>query len=117
MDQRNFPYSMENIPVPSKKLYLKVLIDKVEILIKRMRRKALFFENESESTFKCGFKTRKCPPQHKDLMEFEDDLQKMISNVQFRTVKNNFQNRLKNDIRSTQSSKKVFVFADKRKNV
>ena len=78
---------------------------------------ALLFENEFESIFKYGFKTRKCPPQHKDLMEFEDDLQKMISNVQFRRVKNNFQNRLKNDIRSTQSSKKVFVFADKRKNV
>ena len=78
---------------------------------------AVLFENEFESIFKYGFKTRKCPPQHKDLMEFEDDLQKMISNVQFRRVKNNFQNRLKNDIRSTQSSKKVFVFADKRKNV
>ena len=106
MDQRNFPYSMENIPVPSKKLYLKVLIDKVEILIKRMRRKALFFENDSESTFKCGFKTRKCPPQHKDLMEFEDDLQKMISNVQSRIVQNDFQKRFKNGIRSIQSSKK-----------
>ena len=97
MDQRNFPYSMKNIPVPSKKLYLKILIDKVELLIKRMRCKALFLENESESTFIYGFKTRKCPPQHKDLMEFEDDLQKMISNVQFRRVKNDF----KTDLRMT----------------
>ena len=56
--------------------------------------------------FKYGFKTRKCPPQYKDLMEFEDDLQKMISNVQFRRVKNDYQNKLKNDIRSIQSSKK-----------
>ena len=63
MDQRSFPYSMKNIPVPSKKLYLKILIDKVEVLIKRMRWKALFFENMSESTFKYGFKTCKCPPQ------------------------------------------------------
>ena len=107
---------MKNIPVPSKKLYLKILINKVELLIKPMRWKALFFENESESTFKYGFKTRKCPPQHKDLMEFEDDLQKMISSVQFRRVKNDFQNRLKND-RLIQSSKKVFVFADKTRNI
>ena len=71
MDQRNFPYSMKNIPVPSKKLYWKILIDKVELLIKRMRWKALFFENESENTFKYGFKTRKCPPQHKDLMDLK----------------------------------------------
>ena len=78
MDQLIFPYSMKNIPVPSKKLYLKILIDKVELLIKRLRWNALFFENESQSIFKYGFKTRKYPPQHKDLMEFEDDSQKMI---------------------------------------
>ena len=76
MDESNFPYSLKNIPVPSKKLYLKIIIDKVELLIKRKRWKAVFFENESESTFKYGFKTRKCSPQHKDLMEFEDDHQK-----------------------------------------
>ena len=77
----------------------------------------LFFENESESTFKYGFKTRKCPPQNNGLMEFEDDLQKMISNVWFRRVKNDFQERLKNDIRSIHSSKKVFIFADKTRNI
>ena len=97
MDQRNFSYSIKNMPAPSNKLYLKILIDKIELLIKEIRWKALFFENESESTFKYGFKTRKCPPQHKDLMEFEDDLQKMISNVQFRRVKNDF----KTDLRMT----------------
>ena len=50
-------------------------------------------------------------------MEFEDDLQKMILNVQLRRVKNDFQNRLKNDIRSIQSSKKVFIFTDKTRNI
>ena len=64
----NFPYSMKNIPVPSKKVYLKILIDKIELLIKRIRWKALFFGNETESTFNYGFKTRKCQPQHKDLI-------------------------------------------------
>ena len=41
----------------------------------------------------------------------------MISSVQLRRVKNDFQNRLKNDIRSNQSSKKVFLFADKTRNI
>ena len=59
-----------------KETFLKILIDKVELLIKRMRWKTLFFENESESTFKYGFKTRKCPPQDNDLIEFEDGLQR-----------------------------------------
>ena len=117
MDQRNFPYSMKNIPVPMKKLYLKILIDKVELLIKQIRWKALFFENESESTFNYCFKTRKCPPQHKDLMEFEDDLQKILSSMQFRRVNNDFENRLKNNIRLIHSPKKEFIFADETRNV
>ena len=50
-------------------------------------------------------------------MESEDDLKKIISNVQFRRVKNDFQYRLKNYIRSIQSSKKVIVFADKTRNI
>ena len=37
--------------------------------------------------------------------------------MQFRRVKNDFQNRLKNYIRSIQSSKKVFAFADKTNNI
>ena len=96
-DRNDFSFHFQEIPVQSKKLYLKILIDKVELLIKRMQWKALFFENESESTFKYGFKTRKCPPQHKELMEFEDNLQKMISNVEFGRVKMIF----KTDLRMT----------------
>ena len=41
----------------------------------------------------------------------------MISNVQFRRVNNDFQKRLKNDIRSIQSPKKVFAFADKTRSI
>ena len=108
MDQRNFPYAMKNIPVPMKKLYLKILIDKVELLIKQIRWKALFYENETKGTFNYSFKPRKCSRQHKDLITFEDDLRKIISNVEFRRVNNYFQDRLKNDIRSIQSSKTVF---------
>ena len=89
---------MKNLPVPQKKLYLKILIEKVELLTKRMRWKALLFEIKFESTIKFVFKTRKWPPQHKGLMEFEDDLQEMFSNAQFRRVNNDFKNGIKNDI-------------------
>ena len=41
----------------------------------------------------------------------------MISSVQYERVKNDFQNRPNNDIRSMHSSKKVFVFADKTRNI
>ena len=100
MDQRNFPYAMKNIPVPSRKPFFKILIDKVELRITRMRWNTLFFENESKSTLSYGFKTRKCPPHHKDLMELECYPQKMISNLQFRKGNIDFLSRLKNEIRS-----------------
>ena len=41
----------------------------------------------------------------------------MISSVQYKRVKNDFRNRTNNDIRSIHSSKKVFVFADKTRNI
>ena len=102
MGQRNFPYSMKNIPDGTNKLYLKILLIKLNYLSNECNGKPFFFVFLSESTFKCGFKICNCPPEHKDLMEYEDDLQKMISYVQFRRVNNDFQNRLKNDIRSIQ---------------
>ena len=41
----------------------------------------------------------------------------MINDNQFRRENNDFPNRLKNDIRSVQWSKKVFMFADETRNV
>ena len=41
-------------------------------------------------------------------MDFEEDYQNMISKVRFRRVSNDFQERLKEDIRLIQSPKKVF---------
>ena len=57
---------MKKIPVPADKRYMKILIDKVELLIKQMRWNTLFFGNETKSAFNYGFKTRKCPTQQKD---------------------------------------------------
>ena len=45
MEKHYFNYSMKNIPIPSKKQYLKYLTEKVELLIKRMRWKTLMSEN------------------------------------------------------------------------
>ena len=80
MDQLTLNYSMKNIPIPSKKLYLKCLTEKVELVIKRMRWKALFNDQGLESGLKdnFGFKSTKCPPQHPDLTSFENDLLDMI---------------------------------------
>ena len=77
----------------SRKLYLKI---KLNYLSNKCDEN---FENEAERTFNHGFKTCKFPPRHKDLMGFEYDFQKRISNIQFRRVNNDFQKRLKSDIK------------------
>ena len=35
---------------------------------------------------KFKLKTRKCPPQIQDMKDFENDMLKLIENIQFRTV-------------------------------
>ena len=96
------------------------LIEKVESVIKRMRWKVHFYlrrEKEEENddgnidTKKenYGFKSRKCPQQCSELENFEKDLLEIVKNIKFRTIKNNFQGKLK--------SPDVFIFADKTSNI
>ena len=120
---------MKNIPIHSKSSYLYKLIDKVEKVLKRMRWKALFFGRDQGSistnvnsnvqhqhikTF--NLKTRKCPPQIQDMKEFEKDIQTMIESIKFRSSQNEFQKKLKEDIKLINSSKNILLSADKTQN-
>ena len=129
MDHQAFDYSMKNIPIPSRKFYLKCLIEKTELVIKRMRWKALITEKNTGSKSSYGFKSRKCPQQHParlfktyenpvpDLVNFENDLLGIIKSVSFETVRNDFQDKLRTDMSTIISSDKAFVFADKTRNL
>ena len=89
-NRKYYSYSMKNIPLPSEKLYQTILIEKVKLLIKTMRWKAHLFQNSGLNTsdpLNYIFKSRKCPPQHKDLMQFENDLLELIKSVKFKKVK------------------------------
>ena len=111
---------MKNIPLPYEKLYQTILIEKVELLIKRMRWKAYLYENSGLNTsnpLNYIFKSRKCPPQHQDLMQFENDLLELIKSVKFKKVKQKFLDQLHKDITSIKKSKNVFIFADKTRNI
>ena len=44
------------------------------------------------------FESRKCPPQHKDLMQFENDLPQLMKNVKFKKVGYKFLDQLHKDI-------------------
>lgn len=119
MDKTTFDYSLKNIPLPSRNTYLNRLMASVEATIKRMRWKAYFFLNPHDKTDVTNFRisTKKCPPSNVLLEPFEDELFKMVENIQFKKVSNAFQNKLNQDIKKINASNKVFTFADKSRNL
>ena len=115
-------YSLKNIPLHSRSTYRKWLIEKVESVARRMRWKAFFFLNgESNEDEKngahYGFKSKKTPPQIEELRGFEEDLTRMIENLQFRKITDPFQSKLKEDIKRMANTSDVIVRADKTKNI
>ncbi len=119
MEEFTIDYSKKNIPIAGKDDYKIQLISKVEHFIKRMRWKAMealgSLKSDEKETF--GFRSRKCPPTVDLLTDFENDLQMMVKNVEFRNINNPFQTKMSNDIKEIRSSQKVFVPADKSRNV
>ncbi|KAJ8031248.1 hypothetical protein HOLleu_27921 [Holothuria leucospilota] len=125
MDRLQFNYSLKNKPIPSKNNYLKALVEKVESVIKRTRWKAHFFledrdndtSNEDITRMTYGPKSSRNPPQVNAMKPFEDDLVNMIVDIKFRRVTSKFQRSLQSDIKRTSRSDKVFVSADKTRNM
>ena len=117
MEKVNFGYSLENIPAPYEKTYKLQLIEKIELFIKKLRWKAIFFINSSKETSESrasgsvySLKSNKCPPQLKELIPFKDDLVDLVKNFKFRKVRNDFQIKLREDLRKVRSSKKNYDF-------
>ena len=119
MDKISYAYSMKNIPIPPESSYLKNLIEKVEKFIKRLRWKGYLFEHPCDNTINdnFGFKSNKTPPQNEHLNPFENDIYELVKNIEFKNVKNKFQNKLKRDLKNIRTSKNIFVFADKANNL
>ena len=120
-------FRAKNIPIASERNYKMQLIDKIEAVIKRMRWKAIFFDDtieneendsENEETFDTfGLKTPITPKQVPELAEFEKDLIDIVRNIKFRKGMNNFQSKLKQDLRSINESEKLYIPADKTTNM
>ena len=118
-------YSLKNIPIPSHNDYLMKLIEQSESLIRRMRWRAHFYlkggddeceEQDSDEHF--GLKSKKGAPFVEELRPFEEDLQKLVGNIEFGKAHNGFQDKLRKDInRIRSSSDAVFVKADKTRNL
>ena len=80
MEKLNFGYSLKNTPTLNERAYKLKLIEKIELLMKNMPWKAIFFTNcnrkPSNNTAEARFclKSNQCPLQVKELMAFENDL-------------------------------------------
>ena len=64
-----------------------------------------------------GFKTRKCPPQCEEMENFEKDLMNIVRNIMFQENTDEFQRKLKKDIKKIKYSPNVLVPADKTNNM
>ena len=116
----NLGYSIKNIPIPSQKSYLLQLMDKIEMMIKRMRRKAIHFSDNEDYINKTewyGLKSLNSPRTKKEITPFENEFVSLIKNIKFRKVRNDFQDQLQQDLKRTKASNKTTTFADKTANI
>ena len=81
-------------------------MEKVEMVIKGMRWKAIHFNSndsrdniKEENTEWYGLKSPCSPRQVKELIPFENDFVELIRNIKFRKIRNTFQEKLKEDIK------------------
>ena len=120
MESTRFDYSTKDIPLPSANDYKRKLIEKTELLCKRMRWKAFFYLNPNadgshKETF--GFSSRRSPPQVRAMLNFEKRLLHMIETIKFRKVQCAFQHKLSSDIyNNIMESNTLLVPADKTSN-
>ena len=119
MEKVNLGYSTKNMPLPRKDEYLKRFIEKTEDFIRRLRWKANYFLNRTESTANksYGFKSRNSPPQIHELIPFEEDMTRLIQNIQFKDTKSSIQKKLNCDIKNKiKKPNTLLIPADKTTN-
>ena len=111
MEKVNLNYSTKNIPILSERSCLLKLTEKIELVIKRMRWKAIYFsegKGRRNQTEWYGLKSTMCPGKVNKLVPFEKDLIALVKNVKFRKVKNHFQKKLQHDIKMIRKSEKNY---------
>ena len=74
-------------------------------------------EKNQENTNHFALSSNKTLPTILELKPFEEDALKLLENIKFRDTKNHFQENLANDLKKINSSDKIFVFADKTRNI
>ena len=119
MDQVNFGYSTKNIPIPSEKDFTIELIKSVEKFVKNLKWRAFHYLNpvnnrQRKETY--GFNTTSPPPKVDELNELKDMLYDLVVSIKFKKHSNEFQSKLKEDIRNIARESKMYIAADKTNN-
>ena len=119
MDQVNFEFSTKNIPIPSEKDFIVELIKSVEKFVKNLKWRAFHYQNprsnnQRKETF--GFNTTSPPPRVPEIDELQEMLYDLVVDIKFKKHSNEFQTKLKNNIRNIANENKMFIAADKTSN-
>ena len=90
------------------------MVEKAECFIRRLRWKAYYFCKENDQGdnrrfTNFGFKTSTTLPQNEYLNAFENDMYKTIRKIEFIKVRNDFQDKIKQDLEIIKSSKTVLT--------
>ena len=121
MESKILGYSTKNIPLSGRDSYTKQLICKTEHFIKRLRWKVFHFlrrmDSEDVVSNNFGFVSLKTPPKNPLLYGFENDMYDLIGSIQFKKVRSSFQFKLKEDLKAIKNENKVYVNADKTRNL
>ena len=94
------------------------MIDKTADFLRRLRWKLFFVQNSNNEPQKktYGFNSLRSPPFQPELKNFEDDVYKLIKDIRFRPVNDEFQKKLSNDVKVILKSTEIIVSADKSSN-
>ena len=114
-----FNYSLKNIPNANKSQYEKLMVESMESLINRMRWKLFWLKSPAtnpnrKETF--GFRSAAKAPSDPDLKRFEEDLIKMVTNIEMKKANNMLQEKMNEDIRLIKKKKEMIIKADKTDN-
>ena len=101
MEKDNFGDSMKNIGIPQNKTYLLQLIEKIEMVIKRMTWKVLCNGKKEANGIKTdwyGLKSSNTPKQVKEDIPLENNLIALIQNIRFRKTRNHFHKKIRQSL-------------------
>ena len=105
------------MPISGKPHYLKSMIGKVECFITRLRWKNHFKEkpdqHNSINSTNFGFKSNVTPPQNEKLIPFENGIYNVVQSFEFKSFRNDFQSRLREDLNKIKPTRNFLVLANK----